>query len=78
MHTVKHIDWTVPSDATRVLLANCGIDPDLAHTAIIRAINQWFAKTITRDYVEDIMYLINMINSDYVPAMECIREGLLR
>ena len=75
------LEWIVASDATRVLLARCGLDPDTTHHALVSAINQWFSGVLHRhndSYVDDIIYLANMVNSDYVPALDCIREGLLR
>ncbi len=70
------IDAAASEGQTRVILALCGLDPNTTHKAIRSSMDKFVRGEF--HHVEDIIYLLNMINSDYIPYLDCIREGLLR
>ncbi len=72
------IDSGASLPQTRVLLAQCGMDPDTTHRGVREALDMWWRGEISPDYISDILYMMNMVNSDYAPYLDCVREALLR
>ena len=77
---MQHIIWFGAGTAeaqTRQLLSTCGLDVHTTHRGVREALDMWFRGEIAPDYISDILYVMNMVSSDYGPYLECIKQGLL-